>query len=47
MQDYAARYREQFYKKSAEYKLDRIRCLVREGLPPAMALGLIILITRK
>lgn len=47
MEDYSKLYESKIKTKTPEEKLERIRRLVREGLPHAMAIALIILITRK
>lgn len=47
MQDYAKLYESKIKLKTTEEKLEKIRNLVRQGLPHAMAIGLIIIITRR
>ena len=45
--DYTKLYESRLLKKTPEEKLERIRRLVRQGLPHAMTMALIILITRR
>ncbi|NTV50961.1 MAG: hypothetical protein HGB32_15345 [Geobacteraceae bacterium] len=47
MQDYARLYEKSYLRKTPEEKLEKIHRLVREGLPHAMAVALIIIVTRK
>lgn len=47
VQDYVKLYEQSVLKQTSEQKLERIYRLVRDGLPHAMAVALIILITRK
>ena len=47
MYDDLKQYKKRVSEESAEEKLARITKLVRQGLPHAMAIGLIIIITRR
>lgn len=46
MQDYQQLYK-RVPKKTVVEKLEKIRRLVRQGLPPTIAIALIIIITRR
>lgn len=46
MQDYSKLFESKILNKTPEQKLERIRKLVRQGLPHGMAIALIMIITR-
>lgn len=47
MQDYVKLYEQKLLKQTPKQKLKRIRKLVRQGLPHAVAIALIMIITRR